>query len=225
MVLVMVGILLALQVNNWNEDRKLTLIEKEILLEIQSDLIETLEDDLNEDLEGHLAILLSTHVVKKALVFNLPYQDSLRRHILRCFDDTRTYYKAGGYQSMLSRGVEIISNDSLRTAITNLYQLDFTRLDESAQEYLHKKELWPFKSMHFRLSPEIRRKYNPLLSLPDTVVRYEQQLISYEALRQDNQFLMELDNSMSFRLRKIRRCRFTIRSIKRILDILEQELN
>lgn len=37
-VLVMIGILLALQVNNWNQDRQLKLKEKNILLELKRDL-------------------------------------------------------------------------------------------------------------------------------------------------------------------------------------------
>jgi hypothetical protein len=129
-VLVVVGILIALQINNWNEIRKKRIVQIEVLWEIQNDLVETLYEDLKEDLESHINIWRSTNAVKEALVLKAPYSDSLSQHLARSFGDTRTYYKIGGYQNMLSNGSDIIENDSLRKAITDLYQLGFTRLDE-----------------------------------------------------------------------------------------------
>jgi hypothetical protein len=223
-VLVVIGILIALQINNWNEIRKKRIVEQEILLEIKNDLVETLYEDLNEDLESHISILRSTNAVIKALVLKAPYSDTLSQHLARSFGDTRTYYKIGGYQNMLSNGSDIIENDSLRKAITDLYQLGFTRLDESAEEYDHRKELRPYLSRHFTLKPEIVRSRQSHILASDSMDYFQPVLISYEMLLNDNQYMMELRNSMQFRQRKIRRCYQTQARIERVLALTEKEL-
>jgi hypothetical protein len=62
-LLVMVGILLALQVNNWNESRKTGIQELETLKELRSDLVLNLSDieeniiDLDECVKSNEIIL------------------------------------------------------------------------------------------------------------------------------------------------------------------------
>ncbi len=48
-ILVMIGILLALQVNNWNEKRKIKIKETKILKELRSDLAQNI-DDIEENI-------------------------------------------------------------------------------------------------------------------------------------------------------------------------------
>lgn len=220
--LVVIGILIALQINNWNEDRKDRLTERGILLEIQNDLRETLLD-LNEDLEEHYLILNSTNLVKKALVNEAPFNDSITEHILNCFRDTRTFYKAGGYEIMLSEGVEIISNDSLRKMITDLYQLGFVRLDRSAEEFENEKVMWPFKQRFFKLSSEIR-SFEYKEAFLDTIFVHQPQLLSYEALLLDNAFIMTLQESQLNRRTKIRRCWAVRSDILKVLREIEKAL-
>ena len=43
-ILVVIGILIALQINNWNENRKQTALEIKHLKELKSDIVETLKD-------------------------------------------------------------------------------------------------------------------------------------------------------------------------------------
>ncbi|MDZ7614451.1 MAG: DUF6090 family protein [Flavobacteriaceae bacterium] len=51
--LVVIGILIALQINNWNENRKSAIIEKNILVEISNGLKKDLID-INHNRQGHL---------------------------------------------------------------------------------------------------------------------------------------------------------------------------
>ena len=55
--LVVIGILIALSINNWNEGKKRTAQEVKILKEIVSEL-ETAVDDLEDDIESHERNLL-----------------------------------------------------------------------------------------------------------------------------------------------------------------------
>ena len=80
-LLVMIGILLALQVNNWNENRKERIQEK-ILLE---ETIKTLESNcqlLNTQIESIDFLNRSSEIILSALDKNLPYEDSLSIHFM-----------------------------------------------------------------------------------------------------------------------------------------------
>jgi len=50
--LVVVGILIALSINNWNEERKFKALEETMLIEIQSSLTESLLE-IEEMIEGN----------------------------------------------------------------------------------------------------------------------------------------------------------------------------
>ena len=74
--LVMIGILLALQINNWNENRRGTTLEIDILKEVKNGLITDLEDakfNLNSQEETYA----SQDLIINWLESNLAYNDSL----------------------------------------------------------------------------------------------------------------------------------------------------
>ena len=66
-VLVMIGILIALQVNNWNENRKAEEKELKLLIELKDDLIET-KNDLMTDIERIPPLLETTNTLYKAII-------------------------------------------------------------------------------------------------------------------------------------------------------------
>ena len=75
-VLVVIGILIALQINNWNEYQKERKSERLLLSEIRDNL----KYDLN-DFESNITTLqnksISSKMMLKALENNIPYHDSL----------------------------------------------------------------------------------------------------------------------------------------------------
>ena len=77
--LVVIGILIALQINNWNQDR----IERNTELEILKGMQNTLRSDLI-DLERHMRYNAisnrSTQIILEHLERDLPYHDSLSVH-------------------------------------------------------------------------------------------------------------------------------------------------
>ena len=119
-ILVVLGILIARQINNWNEARKQGKIESKILKEIQLDLLAT-QSEIKGDLESHQRALNSSIIFKDFLINSENYQDSILRHFLRSMNDRQTYPKTGGYEALKSKGLEIISNDTLRSSITAAY--------------------------------------------------------------------------------------------------------
>jgi hypothetical protein len=123
-ILVMVGILLALQVNNWNEGRQLKGIEINLLHE--------LKDGLNVDIGNllwdsavHFRSIQAANLLKNVFENDLPYNDSLAKkfsqiHYMTDFTPTK-----GAYESMKSIGVMTISNTKLRNTIIELVDRNY----------------------------------------------------------------------------------------------------
>ena len=78
-ILVVLGILIALSINNWNEEMKNKQLETKILLEIKKGLNKDLSD-ITYNIEWHESVLRSQHIVLKWLSSNDPHVDSLNVH-------------------------------------------------------------------------------------------------------------------------------------------------
>ena len=80
-LLVMIGILWAVQVNNWNENGKSKIKEIKTLKELRSDLVQNIED-----MEINIAVLSDCQISNQIIIYhienNIPYNDSLRQLIL-----------------------------------------------------------------------------------------------------------------------------------------------
>ena len=122
--LVVIGILIALQINTWNEERKTRLIEIKTLNEIQANLY----IDLNE-IKSDITIMDSINNAGMAvidyIIRNTEPSESFKYnvHVSRLnphFDGNQ-----GGYSLLISKGLDIISNDSLRGSISRLYELNY----------------------------------------------------------------------------------------------------
>ena len=132
-VLVVIGILIALQINNWNETRKNRTFEVKMLKEIKK----ALENDISsfERSKFRLHMLDSaTNVMAKHIYEQSTFEDSLyykgesRWYYLRT--GIQYQYNRGPYEAIKSSGIDKISNDSLRNALIKLYDFDFPRNEE-----------------------------------------------------------------------------------------------
>jgi hypothetical protein len=129
-VLVVIGILIALQINNWNETRKDIAFEVKMLKEIKK----ALENDIIsfERSVGRLKKLDSaTNFMAKHIYEHSTFVDSLsdrgesRWYFLRT--GIQYQYNRGPYDAIKSSGIDRISNDSLRNGLIKLYDFDFPR--------------------------------------------------------------------------------------------------
>ena len=75
-VLVVIGILIALQINNWNEIQKQLKLEKEILAEVKVGL-ESDYEIINQVIEDHLEFINSKDKIIDWIENNNAYNDSL----------------------------------------------------------------------------------------------------------------------------------------------------
>lgn len=126
-MLVVIGILIALSINNWNENRKSENLERKYLTEIKSNLLSDLPD-IKFNIEFNESRLKSNEIVLQYLNKEIPYSDSLKLHFGNLIFNTRTLPNMSAFESLKSRGVEIITNDSLRKNITTLYSFTFQNI-------------------------------------------------------------------------------------------------
>jgi hypothetical protein len=125
--MVMVGILLALQVNNWNDDRKDGVKELKILREMRGNLDRDLVD-CRFNIKRNGQLLHGNQAVLKQLKDRTPYHDSLRIHYGSIFGNTTLTANTSAYDNLKSIGFNLIRNDSLRQMITTLYSERYTYL-------------------------------------------------------------------------------------------------
>lgn len=220
--LIVVGILIALQVNNWNENNKRARTEQKILQEISVDLKNT-RQEINADLESHIKAQNYASRLKELLQDEAKDRRSIVRYFENALKDRQAYPKTSGYESLRSKGLEILSNDSLRIAITNLYQLEFVRLLDfgaTQDRYSITALLTPYLKKHFYLTDDLDKTEK---SAPggDPVSYYEYGLRSYHQLRADTALLIDLQRSFDLRRKKINRHLSAIAGIDRVLEMIE----
>ena len=131
-VLVVIGILIALQLNNWNGEQKRSKQEVELLVEMRENLANDLAD-CRYNIGMNERLLFGNEMVLKHLTERTPFHDSLRVHYGQLFGGTQQTANTSAFDNLKSIGFGLIQNDSLRRSITTLYSERYT--------YLHSQEV------------------------------------------------------------------------------------
>ena len=159
-VLVVIGILIALQINNWNQWRKDRVKEKAILLSLEENLennIQSLELDIVE-----LALFgQSSNIILSILDNHLPYDDSLDVH----FHYARVpkiplSLSQAGYEQYKNTGYDIILDEDMKKEIIQLFESTYPKW--FSQYDLINKEYVPFVDHHVPLFTFTPDKLKPL---------------------------------------------------------------
>jgi len=153
-VLVVIGILIALQINNWNEHRKENVKIKTYLKSIQV--------DLNNDINRFDLIIngLNKQIRANSLVFrNKNYQtlpiDSIVQTISSYFNDYKIYDQT--FQKIKNSGLaDQLGSKELNDAINNYYTIDLytfnTFIDYDEKYTLQDDEFW-FVTDEYEINP------------------------------------------------------------------------
>ena len=133
-VLVMVGILFAMQVNNWNEQRKFLKFEKEILFlivqNLESDSILLTEEMHKTDLALDLTDRLLAQVAKQN------YSDSLNFWMGKIISFERFKSQSSAFEVLKAKGIDNISDKELQLALISYYDESLFQLYESLKDVL-----------------------------------------------------------------------------------------
>ena len=218
-ILVVIGILIALQVNNINEQRKSTIFEVKVLKEIRNNLKTDLIE-INEDLSLMVDINKATKDVKNhLLLLNKPTDSfSINTVLLRVTPHFSPINS--GYNLLQSRGIGMVKNDSLRESISFHYDM-----------------LYPY----YKTYEEERTRFHALHSEPKLLEYFsmffdENEAISfrglyftisdddYKKLKNDSTFF-KLLNAIAFENRAIQsRGKRIKNSLEALIDKIEVEL-
>lgn len=133
-VLVMIGILMALQVNNWNEQRKHKNEEIQFLKGFKSTLNEDLEST-NWMKKQYELTKESINILISSMEQDLPYNDSLSYHFGRITQTWRIAINNEVFQTLKSYNLNLISNEKLRYEIVGYYSYSDNYLNSDVSRY------------------------------------------------------------------------------------------
>jgi hypothetical protein len=135
-LLVVIGILIALQINTWNENRQSRAVELKTLKELRADLIQTLED-IRSDSINFRNIIRSNNIVLKHMDEELPYHDSLLSHFSRMNPFQTFSINHTTFDNIRRNGSSTITNDSIRLGVAEFYTRPINLYKELEQRVLY----------------------------------------------------------------------------------------
>lgn len=131
---IFIAVISAFALSSWNENRRENEAANKILLEISHGLQKDLED-IKTNIMGHEGGIKACDFWRK-VVLDLPVsKDTMIQYY---FALTRDFFSAqnnSGYETLKSKGLEILRNDSLRYDIISLYEYDYKSLKTMEEEY------------------------------------------------------------------------------------------
>jgi len=118
-ILVVIGILIALQINNWNETRKNKVFEKEILEQIQVNLIKDKFELERIKTNFEKAMISTDKIVNNT--WSQQEEDSLKYWLGDVIQFDRFQPLTNAYEVAKSKGLDLILNKQLRFLIGTYY--------------------------------------------------------------------------------------------------------
>ena len=117
-ILVVIGILIALQINNANLERINHQKEKVLLEQLRLDLSRAVTD-ITGNIKIHDDAIYASNYVLQHMDSNKPYEDSVSIYLAKAFLWSKLVIDLGAYENTKSIGFDIISNQALRNEIIN----------------------------------------------------------------------------------------------------------
>jgi hypothetical protein len=120
-VLVVIGILIALQINNWSEVRKFKNLEIVTLIEIQKGLKQALKENLRVE-KANMSTIENYEILLEHIEKRLPYSKSLNANFFALLSWQEPDFNYYGFELFKSRGPDLISNDSIKINLLKIYE-------------------------------------------------------------------------------------------------------
>lgn len=138
---IFIGVSLAFALNKWNEDNKIIHSENKTLIEIKNGLkIDLIDLKLNKI--GHQEGIKSINYFRTYFFDSMseissekPDSYSLNKAYIQLFRDYIAIQNTSAYESLKSKGFEVISNDSLRLEIIDLYDFNYPIIQKLEEQY------------------------------------------------------------------------------------------
>jgi len=206
----MIGILLALQVSEWNQARNDRAEEtaelSQILVTLENDLI-GLEGELTRSQERSLKVEeLWDHVLVKG-----PYRTELNENFMQIGWVTGVEINRAPFENLKSRGLRLVSNDELLLKLTSFYENEYTFLMRRTSNVSEVSlgRVASFRQKHFHWSGE-PLNYVQLIEDSEFLYILNQQTTLYKFVIQP--WLNETKRSLpGFSVQRMRLCQPMLR--------------
>lgn len=214
-LLVVIGILIALQINNWNENRKERTVELKILKSIKNDL----EQDI-VNLNATISLDKRFIANNKALIEILEDASSTFQEKMDTLFGTINRYavfypQKTGYESLKSTGLEVLQSDSLKGDIVTLYDFHYGYVNETLeikkQFYLNSNEIF------------VKELKTTGGSNNENSVNYKKP-INFNKLKKNDIFKNHLSHYYFERINLLNFTKNTLAEMKRVLAKIEVEI-
>lgn len=224
-VLVVIGILIALQINTWNESRKAVKQETQVLTELRSDMRQT-RNDIQETIAKHKEVITSNQQLVFDIAKKKPYSDTIYRLFTDSSADFQVIPKTSAFENLKTIGLNTLSNDSLRISITNLYQLNLKRLENdfgmNNSSFNIREQLFPFQNIY--LAPDYNDPTKYGFTNSDSITIYKLKIKEYDEFLKDDDLLKTLQLTLWGRSYLVNKRIKTVEEIDKVINRIEEEL-
>lgn len=213
-LLVMVGILLALQVNSWDENKQKRMEE--------INLLEGIQKDLAQDAHTFQAALriqqitLRKQTALRDIIYNKrPLSDSITNYFRSIAATSTPIFVVATYERALREGLKTISDDSVRNNIVLYYESVIPYMDNKTKvdpKYQFAEIMRPYYNKYLKV--ELDQNASPLYALND-----------FSALARDNPFLVELNAALINKKVLIHLLEENLDGCRSLIDQIEAALN
>jgi hypothetical protein len=210
--LVVVGILIAVNIDDWNEDKKMESLELQSLQEIKSNLELTLHNFIDDTVFNNQTIrnyrLIETYVLE-----DRAYDVSLDSAIASITLFSSPFAVSSAYVSLQNRGMELIKNTTLRSRIQLFYDAELASLQvdvDKSEWSLNDNVVDAYFGKHFRYVNE----GSLFAARPN----------DFEYLKRDPEFLNLMNWLIRTRLKGIKYYTKTMASIQLLINDIDAEL-
>ena len=151
-ILIVIGILLALYLNNINSEQKANLVEIELLNELKANIKSSIKS-FERTLESEQEYLEYNLLILDYLDNKKPYDDNLLEPFATYFWTVSSNPISGGYTYLKSKGIDLITNNRLRKNLSVLFENEFVIIKEENQVWannLQQNISYPYHVSHFR---------------------------------------------------------------------------
>jgi len=212
-LLVVIGILIALSINNWNENRKRQNEELILLADVKNNLEATLTSFRSDTIYNSNTIV-QYHKIENYIDNDLPYSielDSVFGILTFWNGPTIT---ASAYNSLQSKGLDLIKNEALKQDIINMYDEVLKELFtdyENAESKLSEIIVDPFFVKH------VKRLNNKSLNLARPN--------DFESLKKNQEFSNILSAIIRQRKKGIIYYAVVMNQIETLIDKIKNEID
>jgi hypothetical protein len=201
-ILVVIGILIALSINNWNENKKTQEFEITILKNIQEDILAD-KIDLALNLQYHKEMVKNEQLLLNFLLNDQTQNSNNIEFTTALGIDLITAFHNASFNNLQNNDIGLINNNRLYKKITRFYDFYSTAIIQMENEHDYSNtydEKFPYFKKHFTLADKkssIHLKSDmPQDTWNQDFERYNFSIKNLDLLKADEEFRIVLSESL-----------------------------